>query len=56
MSSVLEPARTPASALSRNNELERLYRDVRAGGFHPPNADASHEVIGQAWLGVPGKV
>jgi alkylation response protein AidB-like acyl-CoA dehydrogenase len=45
-----------ASALSRNNELERLYRDVRAGAFHPPNADASHEVIGQAWLGVLGQV
>jgi len=45
-----------AGALSRQNELERLYRDVRAGAFHPPNADASHEVIGQAWLGVLGKV
>jgi alkylation response protein AidB-like acyl-CoA dehydrogenase len=45
-----------ASALSKNNELERLYRDVRAGAFHPPNADATHEVIGQAWLGVLGKV
>ncbi|ABE36034.1 hypothetical protein DR64_8318 [Paraburkholderia xenovorans LB400] len=45
-----------AGALSKNNELERLYRDVRAGAFHPPNADATHEVIGQAWLGVLGKV
>ena len=45
-----------ASSLSRNGELERLYRDVRAGAFHPPNADAAHEVIGQAWLGVLGKV
>lgn len=44
-----------AASLSRNNELERLYRDVRAGAFHPPNADAAHEVIGQAWLGVLGK-
>jgi alkylation response protein AidB-like acyl-CoA dehydrogenase len=45
-----------AASLSRNHELERLYRDVRAGAFHPPNADAAHEVIGQAWLGVLGKV
>ncbi|WP_213763812.1 acyl-CoA dehydrogenase family protein [Caballeronia sp. dw_19] len=41
-----------AASLSRRNELERLYRDVRAGAFHPPNADASHEVIGRAYLGV----
>ncbi|WP_061177918.1 acyl-CoA dehydrogenase family protein, partial [Caballeronia pedi] len=45
-----------AASLSRHGELERLYRDVRAGAFHPPNADASHEVIGQAWLGVLGQV
>ncbi|MFM0739599.1 acyl-CoA/acyl-ACP dehydrogenase [Paraburkholderia xenovorans] len=45
-----------AGALAKRAELERLYRDVRAGAFHPPNADASHEVIGQAWLGVLGKV
>ncbi|MFM0323530.1 acyl-CoA dehydrogenase family protein [Caballeronia glebae] len=45
-----------AASLSRNHELERLYRDVRAGAFHPPSADAAHEVIGQAWLGVLGKV
>jgi alkylation response protein AidB-like acyl-CoA dehydrogenase len=45
-----------AASLSRNSELERLYRDVRAGAFHPPNADAAHEVIGQAWLGVLGEV
>ncbi|MFM0553505.1 acyl-CoA dehydrogenase family protein [Paraburkholderia sediminicola] len=41
-----------AGALARQAELERLYRDVRARAFHPPHADASHEVIGQAWLGV----
>jgi alkylation response protein AidB-like acyl-CoA dehydrogenase len=44
-----------AGALARHAELERLYRDVRAGAFHPPNADASLEVIGQAWLGVLGQ-
>lgn len=45
-----------AGALSRRNELERLYRDVRAGAFHPPNADRTIEVIGQSWLGVLGKI
>lgn len=45
-----------ASSLSTRGEFERLYRDVRAGAFHPPNADASHEVIGQSWLDVLGKV
>lgn len=44
-----------AGALSRHNELERLYRDVRAGAFHPPNADLTLELIGQSWLGVLGK-
>ncbi|MEK6418984.1 MAG: acyl-CoA dehydrogenase family protein [Burkholderia gladioli] len=44
-----------AASLSRRNELERLYRDVRAGAFHPPNADATYELIGQSWLGVLGK-
>ncbi|MGA2831062.1 MAG: acyl-CoA dehydrogenase family protein [Streptosporangiaceae bacterium] len=27
---------TGGAAFFKNNELERLYRDVRAGGFHPP--------------------
>jgi alkylation response protein AidB-like acyl-CoA dehydrogenase len=34
------------------NELERLYRDVRCGGFHPGNDALTHEVVGQATLGV----
>ncbi len=41
-----------AGSLFRSNELERLYRDVRAGGFHPASSDASHEVIGKTYLGV----
>lgn len=45
-----------AGTLSRKQELERLFRDVRAGAFHPPNADATHELIGQIWLGVLGEV
>ncbi|MCP3717424.1 acyl-CoA dehydrogenase family protein [Paraburkholderia sp. CNPSo 3281] len=44
-----------AGSLSRRQELERLFRDVRAGAFHPPNADATHELIGQLWLGVLGQ-
>lgn len=34
------------------NELERLYRDVRCGGFHPGNDALTHEMIGKAVLGV----
>ncbi|MFF0576148.1 acyl-CoA dehydrogenase family protein [Streptosporangium saharense] len=39
-------------AFFRRNELERLYRDVRAGGFHPPNANLVHDVVGKTALGV----
>jgi alkylation response protein AidB-like acyl-CoA dehydrogenase len=41
-----------ASSLFRKNELERLYRDVRSGPFHPPNTDATHDVIGKTYLGL----
>ena len=34
------------------NELERLYRDVRCGGFHPGNDALTHELVGKALLGV----
>jgi alkylation response protein AidB-like acyl-CoA dehydrogenase len=40
----------------RGNELERLYRDVRCGGFHPANDARAHEVVGQAVLGVLGEL
>jgi len=43
-----------ASSLYRRNELERLYRDVRSGPFHPPNSDAAHDLIGRTYLGVLG--
>jgi alkylation response protein AidB-like acyl-CoA dehydrogenase len=36
----------------RGNELERLYRDVRCGGFHPGNDAITHEMVGKALLGV----
>jgi alkylation response protein AidB-like acyl-CoA dehydrogenase len=34
------------------NELERLYRDVRCGGFHPGNDALTHELVGKSVLGV----
>ncbi len=40
-----------ASSLFRTNELERLYRDVRAGSFHPPSSNTAHEIIGKTYLG-----
>ncbi|MET0143959.1 MAG: acyl-CoA dehydrogenase family protein [Ilumatobacteraceae bacterium] len=36
----------------RGNELERLYRDVRCGGFHPFTDALTHEVIGKTVLGI----
>lgn len=41
-----------AGALHRRNELERLYRDVRAGSFHPPNSDAVRAFVGAFALGL----
>ncbi|MFN8526653.1 MAG: acyl-CoA dehydrogenase family protein [Chloroflexota bacterium] len=43
------------SAMFKRNELERLYRDVRAGGFHPANSLLVHELVGKATLGVLGE-
>jgi alkylation response protein AidB-like acyl-CoA dehydrogenase len=37
------------------DELERLYRDVRCGRFHPANSMVVHEVIGKSALGVLGE-
>jgi alkylation response protein AidB-like acyl-CoA dehydrogenase len=36
----------------RANELERLYRDVRGGGFHPANSALTHEIVGKTALGI----
>jgi alkylation response protein AidB-like acyl-CoA dehydrogenase len=36
----------------RGNELERLYRDVRCGGFHPGNDALTHEMVGKIALGI----
>ncbi len=40
------------AGMFRGNELERLYRDVRCGGFHPGNDAIAHEMIGKSVLGV----
>jgi alkylation response protein AidB-like acyl-CoA dehydrogenase len=36
-------------------ELERLYRDVRCGGFHPANSALAHEIVGKTALGLLGE-
>jgi alkylation response protein AidB-like acyl-CoA dehydrogenase len=43
------------SGMFKRNELERLYRDVRAGGFHPANSALVHEIVGKTALGVMGE-
>jgi alkylation response protein AidB-like acyl-CoA dehydrogenase len=40
------------SGMFKSNELERLYRDVRCGGFHPANSLFVHEVVGKTVLGI----
>jgi alkylation response protein AidB-like acyl-CoA dehydrogenase len=44
------------SGMFKGNELERIYRDVRCGGFHPANSSIVHEVIGKGLLGVLGEM
>jgi alkylation response protein AidB-like acyl-CoA dehydrogenase len=39
----------------KRSELERMYRDVRAGGFHPANSALVHELVGKTYLGVLGE-
>jgi alkylation response protein AidB-like acyl-CoA dehydrogenase len=36
----------------KKSELERLFRDARAGRFHPANSALSHELIGKLTLGI----
>jgi alkylation response protein AidB-like acyl-CoA dehydrogenase len=40
------------TGMFRSNELERLYRDVRCGGFHPANTILAHEIVGKTVLGI----
>jgi alkylation response protein AidB-like acyl-CoA dehydrogenase len=43
------------TGMFKGTELERMYRDVRCGGFHPGNSSIVHEVIGKGLLGVLGE-
>jgi alkylation response protein AidB-like acyl-CoA dehydrogenase len=36
----------------KKSEMERLFRDARAGRFHPANSSLAHELIGKLALGV----
>lgn len=40
------------AGMFKGNELERLYRDVRCGGFHPANSLLAHEIVGKISLGI----
>jgi alkylation response protein AidB-like acyl-CoA dehydrogenase len=40
------------TGMFKSNELERLYRDVRAGGFHPPSTLLAPEIVGKIALGI----
>lgn len=42
---------TGGSSYFRGSELERLYRDVLAGIFHPSNDESAHNTVANAWLG-----
>jgi alkylation response protein AidB-like acyl-CoA dehydrogenase len=35
----------------RGRELERLYRDVLAGLYHPSDDESAHSTVANAWLG-----
>jgi len=43
------------TGMFKSSELERLYRDVRCGGFHPANSSLVHEIVGKTTLGVLGE-
>lgn len=36
----------------KKSELERLFRDARAGRFHPANSSLAHELVGKLTLGI----
>jgi alkylation response protein AidB-like acyl-CoA dehydrogenase len=36
----------------KKSEMERLFRDARAGRFHPANSLLSHELVGKLTLGI----
>ena len=43
------------TGMFKSNELERIYRDVRCGGFHPANSALVHELVGKSALGILGE-
>lgn len=43
------------TGMFKSSELERLYRDVRCGGFHPANSALVHEIVGKTTLGILGE-
>lgn len=43
---------TGGGGMVRGSELERLYRDVRCGGFHPANDAMTHEIVAKTVLGI----
>lgn len=40
------------AGMYKTSELERLYRDIRCGGFHPANSALVHEIVGKTTLGI----
>jgi alkylation response protein AidB-like acyl-CoA dehydrogenase len=42
---------TGGASYFRGSEMERLYRDVLAGIFHPSNDESAHNTVANAWLG-----
>lgn len=40
------------AGMFKASELERLYRDVRCGGFHPANNMLTHELVAKITLGI----
>jgi alkylation response protein AidB-like acyl-CoA dehydrogenase len=43
---------TGGAGMFKTSELERLYRDVRCGGFHPANDALTHETVAKTALGL----
>jgi alkylation response protein AidB-like acyl-CoA dehydrogenase len=43
---------TGGGGMFKVSELERLYRDVRCGGFHPANPMLTYEIVGKTALGI----
>jgi alkylation response protein AidB-like acyl-CoA dehydrogenase len=44
------------SGMFKRHEIERIYRDVRAGTIHPANSMVVHEIVGKSALGNLGEL